>query len=55
MLLTQCLQLGGSMIATIDMLKKAGCKDIKVIVLVAAPEGGKTLAAHPDVEILQHL
>ena len=46
------LATGGSMIATIDMLKKAGCKEIKVIVLVAAPEGvEKTLAAHPDVEI----
>ncbi len=46
------LATGGSMIATIDMLKKAGCKDIKVIVLVAAPEGvEKTLAAHPDIEI----
>ncbi|WP_417599106.1 uracil phosphoribosyltransferase [Oceanospirillum sp.] len=46
------LATGGSMIATIDMLKKAGCKDIKVIVLVAAPEGvERTLAAHPDIEI----
>ncbi len=46
------LATGGSMIATIDMLKKAGCKDIKVIVLVAAPEGVKrTLEAHPDIEI----
>ena len=46
------LATGGSMIATIDMLKKAGCKEIKVIVLVAAPEGvEKTLAAHPDIEI----
>lgn len=46
------LATGGSMIATIDMLKNAGCKDIKVIVLVAAPEGvEKTLAAHPDIEI----
>jgi uracil phosphoribosyltransferase len=46
------LATGGSMIATIDMLKKAGCKEIKVIVLVAAPEGvEKTFAAHPDVEI----
>ncbi|MCF2907532.1 MULTISPECIES: uracil phosphoribosyltransferase [Pseudoalteromonas] len=46
------LATGGSMIATIDMLKKAGCKEIKVIVLVAAPEGvDKTLEAHPDVEI----
>ncbi|MCO7188135.1 MULTISPECIES: uracil phosphoribosyltransferase [unclassified Pseudoalteromonas] len=46
------LATGGSMIATIDMLKKAGCKEIKIIVLVAAPEGvNKTLEAHPDVEI----
>lgn len=46
------LATGGSMIATIDMLKNAGCKDIKVIVLVAAPEGvDKTLEAHPDIEI----
>jgi uracil phosphoribosyltransferase len=46
------LATGGSMIATIDMLKKAGCKEIKVIILVAAPEGvTKTLEAHPDIEI----
>lgn len=46
------LATGGSMIATIDMLKKAGCQQIKVIVLVAAPEGvEKTLTAHPDIEI----
>lgn len=46
------LATGGSMIATIDMLKKAGCKEIKVIVLVAAPEGvEKTFEAHPDIEI----
>lgn len=46
------LATGGSMIATINMLKKAGCTHIKAIVLVAAPEGVKaTLDAHPDVEI----
>lgn len=46
------LATGGSMIATLDMLKKAGCQDIKVLVLVAAPEGvEKVLQAHPDVEI----
>ena len=46
------LATGGSMIATLDMLKKAGCTQIKVIVLVAAPEGiEKTLAAHPDIDI----
>ncbi|MGX2957002.1 uracil phosphoribosyltransferase [Ursidibacter arcticus] len=46
------LATGGSMIATIDLLKKAGCKHIKVLVLVAAPEGIKALeATHPDIEL----
>ncbi|MCV2503808.1 MAG: uracil phosphoribosyltransferase, partial [Neisseriaceae bacterium] len=33
------LATGGSIVATIDLLKEKGCKNIKVIVLVAAPEG----------------
>ena len=46
------LATGGSMIATIDLLKKAGCTSIKVLVLVAAPEGIAALEkAHPDVEL----
>ncbi|CUS47500.1 MAG: uracil phosphoribosyltransferase UppS [Idiomarinaceae bacterium HL-53] len=46
------LATGGSMIATLDMLKKHGCRDIRVLVLVAAPEGvEKVTAAHPDVDI----
>lgn len=46
------LATGGSMIATIDMLKKAGCTSIRALVLVAAPEGiAKVTAAHPDVDI----
>lgn len=46
------LATGGSMIATIDLLKNAGCKSIKVLVLVAAPEGIAALeAAHPDIEL----
>ena len=46
------LATGGSMIATIDLLKKAQCPKIKVLVLVAAPEGIKALQnAHPDVEL----
>lgn len=46
------LATGGSMVATIDLLKAAGCKQIKVLVLVAAPEGLKVLEeAHPDVEL----
>ena len=46
------LATGGTMVATIDMLKKAGCNSIRVLVLVAAPEGIKKVQdAHPDVEI----
>ncbi|AHF74509.1 uracil phosphoribosyltransferase [Candidatus Sodalis pierantonius str. SOPE] len=46
------LATGGSMIATIDLLKKAGCRCIKVLVLVAAPEGIAALEkAHSDVEL----
>ena len=46
------LATGGSMNATIELLKKAGCKDIRALVLVAAPEGiAKVQAAHPDVDI----
>lgn len=46
------LATGGSMIATIDLLKQAGCQQIKVLVLVAAPEGIEALKnAHPDIEL----
>jgi len=46
------LATGGSLVACIDMLKKAGCQQIRALVLVAAPEGIKKVqAAHPDVEI----
>ncbi|MCK9534461.1 MAG: uracil phosphoribosyltransferase [Pseudomonas sp.] len=46
------LATGNSMIATIDLLKKAGCKEIRAMVLVAAPEGIKAVnTAHPDVAI----
>ena len=46
------LATGGSMVATIDLLKKKGCKNIKALVLVAAPEGLKVVnEAHPDVTI----
>ncbi len=46
------LATGGSMIATINMLKKAGCKEIRALVLVAAPEGIAALEkTHPDVII----
>ena len=46
------LATGGSMVATIDLLKKAGCKEIRAMVLVAAPEGIEVVEkAHPDVQI----
>lgn len=52
LLVDPMLATGGSMIATIDLLKKAGCSSIKVLVLVAAPEGIAALEkAHPDVEL----
>jgi uracil phosphoribosyltransferase len=44
------LATAGSMIATINLLKARGCKDIRALVLVAAPEGVQALdAAHSDV------
>jgi len=52
MILDPMLATGGTLIATIDMLKKAGCQDIIGIFLVAAPEGIERLSqAHPDVDI----
>ena len=46
------LATGGSMVATIELLKRAGCKDIRAMVLVAAPEGVAIVEkAHPDVQI----
>jgi uracil phosphoribosyltransferase len=44
------LATAGSMIATVSLLKARGCKDIRALVLVAAPEGVKALNdAHPEV------
>ncbi|WP_067519679.1 uracil phosphoribosyltransferase [Endozoicomonas ascidiicola] len=52
LILDPMLATGGSMLATIEMLKKAGCKEIRCLVLVAAPEGiEKIRSAHPDVKI----
>ena len=51
-ILDPMLATAGSMIATIDMLKKNGARQIKGLVLVAAPEGIARLnLAHPEVEI----
>ncbi len=52
LILDPMLATGGTLIATIDLLKENGCKKIKGLFLVAAPEGLKRLEkAHPDVEI----
>ncbi|MFC4278687.1 uracil phosphoribosyltransferase [Achromobacter aloeverae] len=46
------LATGGSMAATIDLLKQAGCRDIRALVLVAAPVGIAHIEKlHPDVRI----
>jgi len=52
LILDPMLATGGTLMATIETLKKAGCKTIKGLFLVAAPEGiAKITAAHPDVDI----
>ncbi len=52
MVLDPMLATGGTLIATVDMLKAAGATRIKGLFLVAAPEGLRALeAAHPDVEV----
>lgn len=46
------LATGGSAAAAIDEMKKRGCTQIKLLVLVAAPEGIECIRkAHPDVDI----
>lgn len=46
------LATGGTLIATIDLLKKKGCTKIMGLFLVSAPEGIQAVVdAHPDVEI----
>ncbi len=46
------LATGGSMIATVDMLKRKGCAHVKALVLVAAPEGIRAMTqSHPDVDV----
>lgn len=46
------LATGGSMISTLDLLKESGATNIKVLILVAAPEGLKALEeTHPDIEV----
>ena len=52
MIVDPMLATGGSACAAIDEMKKRGCKNIKLMVLVAAPRGIDTvLAQHPDEDI----
>jgi uracil phosphoribosyltransferase len=47
------LATGNSSVAAVDLLKKAGARDIRFLCLVAAPEGvGRMKEAHPDVRIV---
>ncbi|WP_133478610.1 uracil phosphoribosyltransferase [Cognatilysobacter segetis] len=53
LILDPMLATGGTLIATIDVLKAAGATRIKALCLVAAPEGLRAVEAkHPDVEIV---
>lgn len=46
------LATGGSAVAAVDFLKKRGCKNIKFMSIIAAPEGVKRLSeAHPDIQL----
>ncbi len=52
LILDPMLATGGTLMATIDLLKQAGCTQIRGLFLVAAPEGIKRITeAHPDVDI----
>lgn len=52
LLLDPMLATGGSAVAAIDGLKRRGVKHIKLMNLIAAPEGVEAVQnAHPDVEI----
>jgi len=52
LILDPMLATGGTLTATIDLIKESGCNKIKGIFVVAAPEGIKRVeTAHPDVEI----
>lgn len=52
LLLDPMLATGGSAVAAIDGLKRRGVSNIKLMVLLAAPEGIEVVQkAHPDVDI----
>lgn len=52
LILDPMLATGGSAVAAIDMVKKQGAKEIRLVHIVAAPEGVQAIEkAHPDVDI----
>ncbi len=51
-LLDPMLATGGSAVAAVDFIKAKGCKSIKFVSIIAAPEGVARLSeAHPDIQI----
>ena len=52
LLLDPMLATGGSACDAIDLLKKRGCKNIKFMAIIGAPEGvSKVAETHPDVSV----
>lgn len=52
LILDPMLATGGTLVATINLLKEAGCQKIKGLFIVAAPEGiQRVVKDHPDVDI----
>lgn len=52
MIVDPMLATGGSACAAIDMVKRQGAKNIRLVCLVGAPEGAKEVEKHhPDVDI----
>ncbi len=46
------LATGGSAVEAVNMLKERGCRDIRFMCIIAAPEGLEKLrSAHPDIDI----
>ena len=51
-MLTPMLATGGSACAALSMLKKHGCRHIRLLDIIAAPEGiARVQREHPDVDI----
>ena len=52
LLVDPMLATGGSSVAALDRLTKAGARNVRIACIVAAPEGIAVVeAAHPDVHI----